>query len=164
MTGSGLTTRKIYGMYWARITVSASMSASTALAYIGHRFADDNLMTVTYPDLMRSEVLTAFAAGKTSWNDQHLLAAEEILTDLRQRKILWSANQVLAWEQFQFAATHKCAEIVYRAFHGQYEEQRAAAVKSYQKAITQGVFVVDRNENGRVEQRERRPAGVIFRT
>lgn len=164
MTGSGLTTRKIYDLYWVRIKASASMTSTTALAYVGHRFADDALLGLSYPDLIRSEILTAFTAAKTNWQEQHVLAAEEIVNDLRQRKIVWNANQVLAWEQFQFAAAHKVAEIIYRSFDGQYEEQRAAAMKAYQRAITQGVFVVDRNENGRIEQRERRPAGRLTRS
>lgn len=163
MTSSGIETLKIYDFYWVRIKISATLTAGTKLAYVGHLFSDDDDLSGYYPDLLKTEVLNAFKAAKTDWLDQHCLAAEEIIRYLRKKRIIWSPNQVLNWQQFMLASIHKCAEIIYSAFPGDdFEDLRSRANKKYYEQINQGVFETDRSEDGRVDQAERRPyAGLV---
>jgi hypothetical protein len=155
MTGSGLETLRIYDLYWVRVTFSADLKATTALGYVGHRFADDSDLGGRYPDLVRSEVLAAFTTGKTSWTEQHFAAAEEIIRAVRKKKAVWSPNQLVNWEQFNLAAVHKVAEIIMTAFGADYADRRARAHEDYLEALDV-VVVADTNEDGRVDEVERR--------
>lgn len=155
MTGSGLETLTIYNMYWARLTFSANLTNTTALKYVGHKFATDSDLGGYYPDLNRTNVKTAYQSGKTDWTEQHVLAAEEIVRDLRKKQVLVNANQVFNWEIFTDAAVHKLAEIVYTAFGKDYEERRIAARDSYDEALDKVFFPVDKNKDGRLSAQEK---------
>lgn len=157
MTGSGLTTLKIYDFYWVRLRFSVDLTAGTLLEYMDFEFSNDADLGGYYPDLVNPAVMAAFKAGKTNWTDQHCLAAEEIIVYLRRKQFIWSPSQLLNWQQFTLASIHKCAEIIYSAFPGDdFEDRRALADKKYHTAMNQGSFEVDRNEDGRVEPCERR--------
>lgn len=156
MTGSGLTSLKIYGMYWVRIKMSAAITSGTELKYVGHCFSNDIDLAMRYPDLMLTATLDAFQTGKTDWNDQHILAAEDIVRYLERHRELWSPNQILNWQRFTQAGVHKCAEIAYSGFSGDdLEVMRARAEKNYRISFNQGAFNVDRNKDGHVQRSER---------
>lgn len=161
---TGLTSLKIYDLYWVRLKVSASLSATTALSYVGHRFATDDELGGYYPDLVQSDVMTAFETGKTDWNEQHVLAAEEIIQDIRRKRIAWNRNQVLDWEQFAPAAVHKVASIIMAGFGNDYKEARVSVLADYAKAMNLKIFTVDQDEDGRADDDEKRWDGGIVRT
>ena len=164
MAGSGLETLKIYGLYWIRIKFDADLTAGLELDYVGHRFSNDEDLAMRYPDLMLSASKEAFAAGKTNWNDQHILAAEEVVRYLQRHHELWSPNQILNWQRFTQAAVHKCAEIAYSGFSGDdMEVLRARAEKNFRIALNQGVMDIDRNQDGHVQRVERGPNAGITR-
>lgn len=161
---TGITTLKIYNLYWARLKVSASLSASTALSYVGHKFANDDDLGGYYPDLVSSSLMDAFETGKTDWVEQHVLAAEEIIQDIRRKGIAWNANQILDWEQFNLAAIHRVAALIMTAFGKDYQEPRAEARRLYDEAMNLKVFTIDSNEDGHVQVVEREPHRGLFRT
>jgi hypothetical protein len=155
MTGSGLTGIKIYNMYWARISYSATLDSATELKYVGHKFSKDEDLASYYPDLNRSNVKTAFAAGKVDWDDQHIAAAEELFNDLRKQRELWAKGQIFQWEPFTVACAHKVAQIVYNSFGEEYEGRRDKAGDDYGAALegslSQGI---DKDEDGHVDEEE----------
>lgn len=152
-----LATLKIYDLYWARLRPSVTLTLTTSLKYVGHCFASDNDLGGRYPDLIKTEMLDAFKTDKTDWTDQHVLAAEAIIVDLRSRGTIWSPSQLLHWEQFTQAAVHKCAEIVYAAFGAAYADHEKRARDRYEAALTMGPVVVDRDADGRIDVAERLP-------
>lgn len=160
---TGLTGTKIYDMYWARISFSANLKATTALSYVGHRFANDLHLGGMYPDLVRSTVLTAFKAAKVDWNEQHVVAAEEMIADLRKDKLLWSGSQVLDWEKFNIPAVHKVAEIIMRAFGDDFADRREEAKEDYLNALRASSVGIDRNEDGELQREEQRVSVGLFR-
>lgn len=158
MTGSGLETAKIYNMYWVRLTFSGDLKATTAVNYVGHKFSNDNDLSGYYPDLARTNVLSAFKSGKTSWDEQHLLAAEEIIRDLRKKNVIWNHNQIFGWEEFADAAVHKVAEIAFTAFGNDYETRRENARANYDEALEKVVeSAIDKDMDGRLETVEKLP-------
>jgi hypothetical protein len=161
---TGLTTLKIYNMYWVRLKVSASLTGSTAVSYVGHKFSSDDDLGGRYPDLVSSTIMDAFETGKTTWNEQHVLAAEDVIQDIRRKRIAWSANQVVNWEQFNIAAIHKVAMIIMNAFGDDYKDNRADAKKAYDEAMNLKIFEVDANADGHNQVSEREPHRGIFRT
>lgn len=152
---TGLTSFKIYWKYWLRLSFSASFSVGTTLKYIGQKFSNDVVLPSFYPDLMQTAILTSFASGKTTWDEQHYMAAEQIVADLKTRGIICDKGQVLDWSIFTNAACHKVAQIVYQAFGQPYLDQLKRAGDSYREAMNIKYFPVDRNANGSLEPVER---------
>lgn len=147
---TGLTTLKIYNMYWVRLTFSANLTGTTALSYIGHKFSNDSMLSgLGYPDLVRSAVLSAYATGKTTWNDQHILASEIVVRDLVKSGHIKSGSQILGWDQFGEASAHKCAEIAFTAFGEKKENERLLAAENYKAAMNQISFPdLDKDADG----------------
>jgi hypothetical protein len=165
MTSSGLTSLKIYEMYWVRLSFSVNLKATTALKYVGHKFATDSDLGGYYPDLNRSTVLTAFQSGKTSWEEQHVLAAEEIIRDLRKKNVIWNRNQIFGWEEFTDASVHKLAEIAFTAFGNDYESRKESARANYEEALEKVVqSAIDKNADGKLQPEEKLPSyGRLYR-
>jgi hypothetical protein len=155
---AALASAKVYDLYWVRVTFSANLKTTTALSYVGHKFSNDAQLAGYYPDLNRQAVKTAFSsASKTTWDDQHVLAAEEIIRDLRVLDIIKSPAQIANWEIFQEASVHKVAEIIVTAFGEKYEENRKLARERYDEAM-QGLAIrpaIDANADGRLDTGEK---------
>lgn len=151
---AGLAAFKIYWRYWVKISWSADFSAGTTLKYVGQKFATDDTLYSFYPDLSIADIKSGFEAGKTSWDEQHFMAAEHIIRDLKKSGIIKSRSQLLDWTLLQDAACHKVAEIVYQAFGQPYNDQLVRARGQYLEAINIKHFSVDQNANGRLDAPE----------
>lgn len=146
----------IDGLYWVRLKWSADLTGTTALKYAGHKFSSDIELGAEYPDLARATLKTAFKAGKTDWNDQCVIASEYIVEDLRgQKNLIRSANQLLDWRLLKHAGVHKTAEIIFRAFGQDYEENLKNAIIAYKKAVSVGKFNIDQDRDIRLTDLER---------
>lgn len=155
MTGSGLTSLKIYDLYWAKLTFSSDLKTTTALKYVGYRFSSDEDLLSEYPSFASTELMTAFKAGKTTWNDQHFIAAEYIIQDLRVERIVWSKNQIIDWAQFKSASVHKTAEIIFRSFGNDYKDEALASNIAYKSAMKVKSFNIDQNANATLDAAEK---------
>lgn len=147
---------KIYDLYWSRLKWSAALSSTTAVAYIGQKFSSDEMLYSYYPDLRQTSLKSSFASGKTSWNEQHYMAAEVICRDLISREIVRHRGQVFDARIFGEASCHKVAEIVYRGIGQSYEPARVAARKAYDEAMHLKVFRVDDDADGKTSPKDLR--------
>lgn len=152
----GLGDLTIYNLFWMRIRFSADLDAGTVLSYVGHKFSDDTMFQEYYPDLLKSEVLAAWESGKTDWDNQHIAAADEVLKELRRTKTVWNINQVLDRDQFELAAMHKAAEIIYRGFGDDFRDNRSDALKYFKEAMNLNFYRIDRNQNANLDEKENR--------
>lgn len=148
---SGITAFKIYWKYWLRISWDADFSGTTTLKYVGQKFANDDILYSFYPDLSISTLKTGFDTGKTTWDEQHYMAAEHIIRDLKKGGHIKSRSQLLDWTLLQDASCHKVAEIVYQAFGQPYAEQLARARAAYLEAVDVKQLAVDQNANGSLD-------------
>lgn len=160
---SDLSTLKIYNLYWAKLSFSANLTGTTALRYIGHKFSTDGELGAYYPELVLTATKTQFESGKTDWSAQHVLAAEEVVADLR-RKVetsynFRSPNQILGWEMFSKPSIHQVAMIIWRAFGDAYKDNFLDAEKEYYKTLNRlfNGMLIDRDLDGRVAVSERAP-------
>jgi hypothetical protein len=153
----------LYNMYWCRIGFSATIKNTTALKWIGHRFCTDDIMYSYYPDLNNDQLKTAFAAGKTTWDEQHYMAGETIVRDIQARGIAWSANQILDWERFEAAAAHKAAAIIYSGMDRAYVDDTKRADDKYNKAFNIKRLNLDKNANATLDDAERGVQTGFFR-
>lgn len=156
MVGSGLTSVEIYGLYWARIKFSANLSFT--LKYLGWKFAEDEDLGGVYPDLNTSDVKTQFQSGKTTWEEQHLEAANIIIRDLKNMNAInnfISANQIIRWNLLREASVHKLAEIIFNSHGKDGLENKESARKYYKEALNLAVLEFDRNKNINLDDREK---------
>jgi hypothetical protein len=152
----GITTTGLYNMYWARISWSASLTAGTTIGYLGHKFCNDEQLATEYPNTRNSSLKTAFAAGKTDWNDQHFAAAEDIVQDLQNGNVIISGNQIVDPEYYMEAAKHKAAMLIYAGLEGEgYQEVYKNAANNYNKSIKKKRYRVDIDRDGRLGEAEK---------
>lgn len=149
---TGLSVTEIYNLYWAKITFSADLKATTEITYVGQRFSSDYDLYLYYPELKQSNLLAQYETGKTSWDDQHIGASENIIMDLKARNIIQGASQILKPELLRLAAIHKTAEIIFSAFGKAYEDDKLSARKAYSDLMLRNFFEVDVNKNGRIDR------------
>lgn len=152
---AALTSLRIYDAYWAEMSFSGDLTGTTALGYVGHKFSKDENLFSQYPELENSTLMTAFKAGKTTWNDQTFEAAEYIIQELRSKGVVFSKNQILDWSIFKNASVHKTAEIAFRAFGDDYSDNLMQAKKDFKEAMDLKAFNVDQNANAVQEEKER---------
>jgi len=153
---TGLTGTEIYNMYWVKITFSADLSAGMVLKYIGNRFSSDADLFIHYPDLSNTNIMTAFASGKTDWNDQHFAASDQIVQHLRTKSIVIDRSQILDWNLFKMAAIHKVAEIAYHGLGKTKRDNRKSAAALYKDAINVKYFNTDKSNSGTLSKAERK--------
>lgn len=147
---------KIFGLYWCRMSWSATLTNTTAIQNLGHKFSEDPALENEYPELASTAVKAAWKTGKTNWKEQTLKAAEYIIQDLRGMKdIITSPSQILDWRQFENASVHKTAEIIFRGFGDDYNDQRIEAHKSYKSSLSVGKFNVDLDKDANLSDYEK---------
>jgi len=145
---SGLESLKIYDRYWMRISFDADLSLDCSLSWVGSIFSDDGDLGSEYPDLIKASVLTAFKAGKTNWEEQHVKAALVIEQDLMINGVILDPNQMLEREDYRLASVQKVAEIVFNAFGDDFVDQRQRAREEYQRRLSSPMKKIDKNGNG----------------
>jgi hypothetical protein len=142
-----LSTVTIYDRYWLKINFDGALSPTTSLIWVGHKFSNDADLAAEFPDLDRSNVKTSFKAGKTDWEEQHVMAAEVMITDLMDKGIIQGAGGIIDWTEYRGAAVQKCAEIIFRSFGDDYIDRAKEAREEYLRRIDKRKPVVDRNNN-----------------
>lgn len=118
----------------------------------------------TYYKALTAPAMMKSVNGGTHMDDYdafHVLAAEEIIRDLRKIEILRSCNNVLVPERFTDAATHKLAEMAYANIGN--EAKIEFAQGKYREAMGKMVFDVDQNGNGKLDRFETQQTGRLLR-
>jgi len=153
VTGLGNVT--VYDRYWIRLSVSSDFSAGTTLSWAGNLFCKDDDLGSEFPDLMRSNTLAGFEAGKTNWEEQRVRASQIVINDLIDMNIIDSSNQILEKHQLMPACVMKSAEIIFNAFGDDFIDNRNDARKEYRERINKKIFTVDKDRDGNVDDNER---------
>lgn len=146
---------RIFNLYWARFSWTASLTTGTVLKYIGERFSDDTDLFDQYPDLRATALMTAFASGKTSWREQHLMAAEAIVRQLRRDGIVIRKEQIMDDTLYNDASIHKTAAIIYNGLGNGFSEKWKRAEELYRKSLDIKFHEVDTNASGHADDCEK---------
>lgn len=151
---TGLETLNIYDRYWARVKFDNDLDDPTVIQWLGQKFSDDEDLNAEYPDLVRSNVKTAFETGKVDWEEQHVKAAEIIIQDLIRKKVIYTKNQVLERETYRLASAALVAHIVYNTFGDDFVDQANSARNEYKERMSKSVFDVDLDGDAELDRRE----------
>lgn len=145
---TGLESLTIYNRYWTRIRFSNDLDAPTVLQWLGQKFSDDEDLNAEYPDLIRTNVKTAFETGKTDWEEQHIKAAEIVTQDLIRKNVIYTKNQILERDTYRLASSSLVAYIIYNTFGDDFVDQAKAAKNEYKERMSKSVYDVDLNNDG----------------
>lgn len=150
-------TFKAYDKYWTRISFDSPFTAT--LDFCGNKFSDDNDLYSEFPVFDNADYKTAFKTGKTSWEEQHIKAAEIIIQDLKKKNIIFGKEQILDRNVFLGASVQKCAELIYNAFGNDFITQKEQARTEYGRRLDLGQFNIDSNNDailnhGEVKERQ----------
>jgi hypothetical protein len=151
----GLESVTIYDMYWVRLEFSADLSSTTELQFVGSLFCNDDDLAGEYPDFARNNVKAAYEAGKTSWEEQAVIASKILIDDLIKKGVIDDGNQILNRSDYTLSCVHKLAEIICNAFGDDYADQKKAAREEYNQRLSKRIHKVDVNKSGREEPFER---------
>lgn len=143
-----LSTVTVYDKYWIKIEFSVTLTADIELDWFGSLFTDDEDLFSEYPIFNDANFLASFEAGKTTWQEQHVRAAEIIIADLIRKKVVMGGEQILDRKKFIDASISKVAEIILNSFGNDYVEQRKVAKEEYSKRLDLGQYSTDLNNDG----------------
>lgn len=147
-------TKMVYDKYWTRISFNTTLTPSISLSFIGNKFSDDTDLFAEYPIFNNTDFLTAFTSGKTTWEEQHIKAAELICMDLMKKSVILGPEQILERRKFISASVCKVAEIIFTAFGNDYLEQRKSAREYYYQRLDLSQYSVDSNGDGILNPQE----------
>lgn len=155
-TVQGIDTVTIYDLYWIRIGFSSDLDLTTELQWIGNMFSNDYDLSGEYPDLVKTNFKAGFESGKTSWEEQHAIAARILIDDMIKKGIIDDGGQVLNKADYTLSAVHKVAEIAYRGMGDDYVDQMKASREEYNQRLTKRIHKIDVNKSGGEDVVERK--------
>jgi hypothetical protein len=134
-----LTSVKIYDMFWVRVSLSQAIPDGFSLAWAGRLFSDDKDLGSEFPDLVRMVMIQTFGPTKTNWEEQHVKAAEILVSDLIASQVIDWAGQILVRQEFTLAAVYKVAQIIFNALGADYVDQALAAEREYKRRLDKSI-------------------------
>lgn len=149
---SGLSTVKLYDMYWTRIGFSADLSSTTHISKVFYAFCSNSQLRAINPDI--DQFLTSWASGKTNWNEQILLASEHVVADLKERGLAKSNGEILRFDDVSLACAYKTLELIFIPLGKSYADKRSDYAKAYTKIMNSQRFTFDKNKDGKVQAYE----------
>jgi hypothetical protein len=154
----------IYDRYWLKATYSASLTVGTEIEWIGQIFCSDSDLYSEFPLFNSSNLMTAYATGKTTWEEQRVRASELLIEKLISQRIILSGNQLLDWRTYKTACVAKTASIIFSGLGQDYKEEENKAEAKFNERMEKVVYNVDSNNDGRLESKETRTTqGFLFR-
>jgi len=155
---TGLGDIQIYDHYWVRFAFSADLINTTALSWVGNLFSNDSDLGTEFPDLVRTETMNGWSAtgSKTSWEEQHVKAAQIILKELKQKNVTVHEGQILNYKDFTDASVAKVAEIAFRNMGPAFLDTTAAVQGIYKDRMIDaiGASTIDYDQNASADRDE----------
>lgn len=144
---TGLTDVVIYSKYWVRLSFSNDLSADTSISFVGDLFCNDDDLESEFPDFALSSTKTAYESGKTSWEEQRVIASRILVNDLISKGIIKDSGQILNRSDYTAACVQKTAEIIFNSFGEEFNDPKQKARNEYRSRLTKRVHRVDLNKN-----------------
>jgi len=158
-----LSTLTIYDLYWIKITLSATITPTTALNWIGQKFCSDNDLTNEYTLFSNSTFRGNYKAGKTSWENEIIIASRLMVEDIKKRRAIESGEQLLVRSMLLDACVAKTAQLIFKNLGDDYKDDAENAKKEYYERINKANFGSDKNNDGRLDPSEKRVvANVLY--
>jgi hypothetical protein len=159
---TGLTTLTIYDLYWLKLTMSATLAPSTSIKWIGSKFCSDDDLTNEYTLFANTTFRSNYKSGKTSWENEIILASRLIVDDLEKRRVIEASDQLLIRRRLIDACVSKAAQIIFKNLGDDYKDDAEKAKKEYYERLNKSNYGTDLNNNARVESGEKKAVTGVF--
>lgn len=150
---TGISTFNILNLYWLRVNIG-NVEANIPIKWIGTYFSTDTDLYGEYPIFNNSTLKTAYESGKTTWEEQAVIAADIIISDLMDRNVIKHSGQLLDRSRLKRASICKVAEIIFGALGDDYTDDMRKARNEYEKRLTSPILYVDQNLNANIDIEE----------
>lgn len=152
-SGFPLSGSKVYDLYWMRLKPSANIGASCALKYARYKFCEHDDLKKVDPEI--NEYLPAWGgAQKTSWDEQIFEATDNIISELRERKLILHPGQILRLEDVHKACVYQTLMLIYSQLGESFKDKFENYKKLYKQHLGDKRFTFDVNKNGQVDYGE----------
>lgn len=149
-TAFGLTSLKIYNLFWIRIKSSVELSATAKFKRLTYAFCLTTDLKTHMPDI--NSYLDAWGGSlKTDWIEQIIAASEQVVIDLKARGMVLTAGQILLLDDVSYATQMKTLANIAVPLGPNFETQRTEWLKEYKAALSIKRFTLDVNQTGAVE-------------
>lgn len=148
-TITGLTDVVIYDLYWVRISFSGTLD-EVEISWIGNKFSDDLDLYEEHPRLNNSTLKTLFESGKTTWEAQHVKAAEIIIRDLKAQGIIHSPGQILKRQDYKLPSISQVAKLIYQGLGDDFKEDVVEMHNDYKSRLKTPLHKIDIDGDGRL--------------
>jgi hypothetical protein len=148
---SGLSSKKIYDLYWIKISFSDQITECEANK-ISYLFTTSQQLDNI--DVQINSYLSAFGTGKTNWNTEIMTASSQIVAELRSRGVIKEEGELLRLSDISHACDYKSLSIIYTSLGVSFTEKRDYYENKYSQLISQKYFTLDQDENGSISTSE----------
>jgi hypothetical protein len=142
----------IYNLYWLRMKFSDTLKSTTALKRIAYAFTQHQ--QINNFDTTINNYLTDFESGKTTWDDEIVLASYLVVRELKRKGLIQNQGQILRLDDVSIPTDWKTLEIIYRNLGGDYLEKLKEAQKQFDKTISLERYSFDKDGNAFLSQSE----------
>ena len=125
-----LQTLKVYNCYWARLKVSATLSASTDSKEIGYSFTNGQRLKDF--DVEIDTYLTSFASTKTDWIDEIKTGSKLVVQDLKRMGLVMGSGQVIELDDVYVPTSLRTLMLIYSHLGPSYKDK----ITAMQKAVS----------------------------
>jgi len=150
VTGLGNVT--IYDRYWMRLSFSANIKTTTALSFVGTKFSNDDDLMAEHSVLLDSDFLESWESGKTSWEEQHVVAASLIIDEMIKKNFIAYPGQIIDRFTMKNLAIPRTAAVIYAGL--KMWDEYNSAIGEFNKRLKGDIFNIDKNKNAIMEHSE----------
>ena len=143
----------LYDLYWARISVQNQLTAATKIKHLRYKFCEHNDLIAVDPEI--NDYLNAWGgATKTTWDEQIYQASDNIISELRERKLIFHPGQILRFEDVHKACVYQTLLMIYSQLGESFKPKFDNYQKLYKQHLGDKRFTFDTNKNAQVEYGE----------
>lgn len=142
-------------LFWVRMSVSADLSASTALQTCINLFSDDAELRIHYPDLITDS--RYLPDSRTNFLEQHLAAKNYVVQRLKQSNEIRSEGEIIDINPVMMAAIHRVAWTILNpiAMDDETKDLAARALELFSNELSSINLNLDSDRDGKVDENER---------
>lgn len=151
-------------LYWIELSVAADLGAATTLQAVLNLFCDEELLRAYYPELV-SDSARWYPPGRSNFLEQLVAAKDQIVTRLKQSRVINDESQVIDPNEVAIAAVHATAYIIMAPVVRDDEDRQK--VRDIYAELTRELgklpIAVDNDNSGAISDAEKKEAEVTFR-
>jgi hypothetical protein len=152
-TGMGLGELKVYDLYWSRVSFDAPLSATASIKELRYKFCEHADLAKVDPEI--NEYLNGWGGvSKTTWNEQIFEASDNIISELKERKLILHEGQILRFDDVYKACVYQTLMLIYSQLGPSFTNKYEYFERLYKQHLGDKRFTFDATRDGMVNTSE----------